>query len=73
MSEGLSCKSSCETDKRLLYHSHPPLGSSSCSSTTCRNGGSCIETLSGYRCQCRDGYSGKNCNVGMSLFQRSPA
>ena len=40
------------------------LGSSSCGASTCRNGGNCIETLSGYLCKCKDGYIGKNCEVG---------
>ena len=42
------------------------LGSSSCRASPCKNGGSCTETLGGYVCKCRDGYTGKNCNVGMS-------
>ena len=27
----------------------------------CKNGGVCTEDLSGYKCSCKDGYNGINC------------
>lgn len=29
----------------------------------CRNGGTCINNLVGYTCQCIDGYEGINCEI----------
>lgn len=33
----------------------------------CKNGGVCIEDLSGYNCNCKDGYNGINCE-GINLI-----
>ena len=30
----------------------------------CKNGGTCINTHGGYRCQCLSGYQGKHCEQG---------
>ena len=35
-----------------------------CDSDPCENAGECSDTLNGYRCFCRDGYSGINCERG---------
>ncbi len=36
-----------------------------CSPHTCQNGGVCLNEWAGYRCQCKDGHSGKHCQTGM--------
>src|SRR5689334_1212248 len=32
-----------------------------CASAPCRNGGSCVDLLVGWTCQCAPGYSGQTC------------
>jgi len=75
-SAGFTCKDSDQTkydptnkvrckDFQARFECPFTKGSSSCRASTCKNGGSCIETLGGYLCQCRDGYKGKNCDVAV--------
>lgn len=35
-----------------------------CASVTCRNGGTCVDLVADYRCDCPVGYHGKNCEQG---------
>lgn len=35
-----------------------------CFNSPCQNGGTCINTFGGYRCECNYGYSGQNCHLG---------
>ena len=37
-----------------------------CASSPCQNGGTCIDVHNDYNCTCKDGYSGKNCQIGCS-------
>ena len=30
----------------------------------CKNDGNCIDGINDYICNCKDGYTGKNCEVG---------
>lgn len=32
-----------------------------CSPNPCEHGGTCVETLQGYKCVCQDGYKGDSC------------
>ena len=34
----------------------------------CLHGGMCINTEGGYRCECADGWGGKNCDEGESVI-----
>ena len=35
-----------------------------CAVQPCLNGGTCIDAVNDYSCNCVDGYTGKNCSVG---------
>ena len=35
-----------------------------CAVNVCTNGGSCIDGVAGYTCNCLDGYTGKKCETG---------
>ena len=35
-----------------------------CATIPCQNGGSCIDQINGYSCNCDDGYNGTNCENG---------
>lgn len=37
----------------------------------CFNGGTCTNTLGSYRCQCKPGWTGQNCEVGKVLYLTS--
>jgi len=35
-----------------------------CASSLCENGGTCIDGINGYTCNCKDGFIGENCQTG---------
>ena len=35
-----------------------------CADSPCDNGGTCIDKVADYDCNCVEGYSGKNCSTG---------
>lgn len=37
------------------------LGVKACSSRPCKNGGDCKNVGSSYKCKCKSGFSGRNC------------
>ena len=34
----------------------------------CRNGGTCVNSVGGYSCHCKAGYSGINCEIGEKRY-----
>ena len=44
-----------------------------CVLNPCKNGASCKDKVNGYKCQCKAGYSGTNCETGkLILYQLLP-
>ena len=35
-----------------------------CSGVTCQNGGTCVDGINGYTCNCVAGYTGTHCETG---------
>lgn len=46
----------------------------SCSliSSPCKNGGTCIDTINGYTCQCNELYQGSDCSIPMDPCSSNP-
>eukprot|EP00795_Rhopilema_esculentum_P000716 gene716-10430_t len=79
-SAGYTCKDSDQTkydpnnslrckDFQARFECPYTKRTSSCSNSPCKNGASCIETLQSYRCQCIDGYGGKNCEIALPCYK----
>ena len=44
-----------------------------CHNSLCQNNGTCVNTHGDYRCECKQGYSGKDCHLGnctATIFDR---
>ena len=39
-----------------------------CSNNPCKNGATCVNLQGSYRCDCKSGYDGNNCENGKKLF-----
>ena len=39
-----------------------------CADMPCQNGGTCIDAVNNYTCNCAAGYTGRNCSVGEYKF-----
>ena len=38
-----------------------------CASHPCQNGGTCVDVINAYTCNCAPGYEGDNCEIGNIL------
>ena len=38
-----------------------------CASHPCKNGGTCSDLVNGYKCSCKPGYTGINCQTGVYM------
>ena len=52
---------------KLLQHSLSFLDIDDCAPSPCQNGGTCIDEVNGYKCDCASGYEGDKCEIGNSL------
>ena len=41
-----------------------PLDVDECASSPCQNGGTCVDVVNAYTCNCVPGYTGENCDIG---------
>ena len=39
-----------------------------CKPNPCEHGGTCTDGVNSYTCECADGYTGVNCETGMTIF-----
>ena len=39
-----------------------------CDSSPCQNGGTCVDGINSYTCDCDDGYKGPDCETGNILI-----
>ena len=39
-----------------------------CDSSPCQNGGTCVDGINSYTCDCDDGYTGPDCETGNILI-----
>ena len=51
-------------DKTLIENYFYPLDIDECASDPCQNGGTCVDKINRYNCECEDGYTGTNCETG---------
>ena len=42
-----------------------------CASAPCHNGGTCVDQINGYLCQCASGYTDLQCQTGEGIFHKS--
>merc|ERR1712136_6737 len=48
--------------KTFLQMFGPVQGDNACSSSPCKNDGNCTTTVTGFRCDCAEGFSGRDCS-----------
>ena len=42
-----------------------------CASGPCQNGGTCVDQVNGYLCQCAPGYADLQCQTGEGIFSQT--
>eukprot|EP00795_Rhopilema_esculentum_P007212 gene7212-12892_t len=55
------CIMNCSENESGSHCKARPNADNQCSSHPCTNGGGCIDVITGYKCNCIEGYTGKNC------------
>uniref|UniRef100_A0A672G0F6 Coagulation factor IX n=1 Tax=Salarias fasciatus TaxID=181472 RepID=A0A672G0F6_SALFA len=55
-----------ENDEKTFWAGY--IDGDQCDPNPCQNNGNCVDGLSSYLCYCQPNFSGKNCEIGESLF-----
>ena len=51
----------------FFFHFFPPKDVNDCINHTCLNGGSCLDGVDNYSCNCKSGFTGDHCETGKPL------
>ena len=61
-----STKNICILNSFYLFH----LVLDMCQSQPCQNGGTCVDNINSYTCNCLPDYTGPNCDIGIIVYDR---
>jgi hypothetical protein len=64
-------KISSVTDLSILGNYEPDFDEKACEANVCRNGGTCLATLTGPKCHCPLQFSGRQCEEEVQVKGRS--
>ena len=53
----------------IVFYQHPDIDE--CASAPCQNGGTCVDQVNGYLCQCAPGYTDLQCQTGEKVVFRN--
>ena len=51
-----------------FFYQHPDIDE--CASAPCQNGGTCVDQVNGYLCQCAPGYTDLQCQTGKESYSK---
>ena len=54
--------------QNLNYNNFLLIDIDECASNPCQNGGSCVDGINLYTCNCNAGYAGYNCEIGNCTY-----
>lgn len=57
----------CTFVSTFVYHNILFSAIDDCAPAPCQNGGTCVDLVGGYRCDCKAGYTGSDCETGYVL------
>ena len=59
-----------EREKDYDYVLYPAIDE--CANNPCQNGGVCLDDVNGYKCTCKAGYTGSDCEIGRPTYNNEP-
>lgn len=57
-----------KTFQNIIYFIFVSLDFDECGSSPCKNNGTCVDGIAKYNCECSQGYSGDECEIGKQLL-----